>query len=99
MLFAAPSKGLAACLPSVGMSSDSGKWMHRTFSPYEELSICTQTLLAGAAAHQGSEDREACSFETAVGPVTVHRDEGPYGIRQDVEAARPLEEPSSPDGG
>ena len=28
--------------------------------------------------------------------MTVHRDEGPYGIRQDVEAARPLEEPSSP---
>jgi Phenazine biosynthesis-like protein len=31
----------------------SGNWMHRTFSPYEELTFCTQTLLTGAATLQG----------------------------------------------
>lgn len=71
--------------------SASGNWMHRTFSPYEELTFCTQTLLAGAACLQAGKD---CPFETAIGPVTVHRDEGQYWIRQDVDKARRLKDRS-----
>ena len=71
--------------------SSSGNWMHRTFSPYEELTFCTQTLLAGAACLQAGKD---CPFETAIGPVTVHRDEGQYWIRQDVDKARRLKDRS-----
>ena len=73
---------------------ESGNWIHRTFSPFEELCFCTQTLLAGAATLQEMAGPGGCSFETAVGAAVVHRDEGLYWIRQEVEAARPLEDRS-----
>jgi PhzF family phenazine biosynthesis protein len=43
-----------------------------SFSPWEELRFCTQTLLAAAAVEASRTGRSAaCSFVTRVGPVTV----------------------------
>ncbi|GGK17551.1 hypothetical protein GCM10010965_08250 [Caldalkalibacillus thermarum] len=70
----------------------SGNLLHRTFSPYEELTFCTQTLLASAAALEVTNDSDVFRFETAVGSVTVLRDGKYYWVKSVVEKVRPLED-------
>ena len=70
----------------------SGNLLHRTFSPYEELTFCTQTLLASAAALEVTNDSDVFRFETAVGSVTVLRDGKHYWVKSVVEKVRPLED-------
>ncbi|WP_144636108.1 PhzF family phenazine biosynthesis protein [Priestia megaterium] len=47
---------------------------HRTFSPFEELSFCTQTLLASAAFKYQDTGSSIVCFDTALGKVRVIKD-------------------------
>ncbi|TQR35965.1 PhzF family phenazine biosynthesis protein [Lysinibacillus sphaericus] len=68
------SQGIATRLqlPDTAFIWNNKTMQHRTFSPYEELKFCTQTLLASAAVQYGQSIGFArFQYETAVGIVSV----------------------------
>jgi len=59
-------------LPDTAFIWGNQPMQHRTFSPYEELTFCTQTLLASAAVQYGQSTGFArLQYETAAGIASV----------------------------
>lgn len=78
-------------LPDTAFIWGNQPMQHRTFSPYEELTFCTQTLLASAAVQYGQSTGIArFRYETAAGTVSVFtQGDGFWWIDASPDLVRP----------